>query len=242
MISCIIVEDEQHAVNLLKIHIEKISFIEIKAIFENPFDAITYLVANQVDVAFVDIQMPEMSGIELIKILKGKTNIIITSAYREFAYEGFENEVSDYLLKPISFEKILKATEKIYKQKYNHVDKIDTDEDFIVLKTDNKNKLIKLDVKDIVYIEGLKNYISVFTPQNRVISLLNIKAMEEQLPTEKFIRIHKSYIVSKNQIQSVDGNQVLLKDLKITLPLSDTYRSNFFKILRNRIIENKKVI
>lgn len=235
--NCIIIDDEQHAIDLLTIYIQKIEHLKIIGTFNNPINAISFIEHNSVDLIFLDIEMPEISGLKFIKIIKKKIPIILTSAYKEYALEGFENEVLDYLLKPISFERLLQSVQRV-KSAENDITSI-VQNKFIVLKTDSKNKLLKIDLADIIYIEGLKNYLSVFTTQQRVISLLNLKSLEENLPTDSFIRTHKSFIISIARVKLIDGNQVFLNGLERSIPISDSYRKKLFEVFRKNLIENK---
>jgi len=237
MINCVIIDDEQHAIDLIKIHVEKIDYLRVLETFNNPVNAIGFLENNDVDVIFLDIEMPEISGLSFIKLLKKKIPVIVISAYKEYALEGFENEVLDYIVKPVSFERLLQATQRVLALS-NSKSSVAPNA-FIILKTDSKNKLLKIDLDDIIYIEGLKNYISVFTTQQRVISLLNIKSLEEKLPADRFIRTHKSYIISIAKVKMVNGNQVFLKGLEQGIPISDSYKKNFFEIFRKNLIDNK---
>jgi DNA-binding LytR/AlgR family response regulator len=237
MINCVIIDDEQHAIDLIKIHVEKIDYLRVLETFNNPVNAIEFLENNDVDVLFLDIEMPDISGLSFIKLLKKKIQVVVISAYKEYALEGFENEVLDYIVKPVSFERLLQATQRVLA--LSNSKSIVAPNAFIILKTDSKNKLLKVDLDDIIYIEGLKNYISVFTTQQRVISLLNIKSLEEKLPADRFIRTHKSYIISINKIKMVNGNQVFLKGLEQGIPISDGYKKQFFEIFRKNLIDNK---
>ncbi|SHN33730.1 LytR/AlgR family response regulator transcription factor [Mucilaginibacter sp. OK098] len=237
MINCVIIDDEQHAIDLIKIHVEKIDYLRVLETFNNPVNAIEFLENNDVDVLFLDIEMPDISGLSFIKLLKKKIPVVVISAYKEYALEGFENEVLDYIVKPVSFERLLQATQRVLA--LSNSKSVAAPNAFIILKTDSKNKLLKIDLDDIIYIEGLKNYISVFTTQQRVISLLNIKSLEEKLPADRFIRTHKSYIISINKVKMVNGNQVFLKGLEQGIPISDSYKKQFFEIFRKNLIDNK---
>jgi len=240
MLTCILIDDEQHAIDLLEYHIRKIDYLSVIKTFNNPLEAIYFLESNTVDLVFLDIHMPEISGLELIKYLKRKTGIIITSAHREYALEGFENDVMDYLLKPITFDRFLHSVQKAKeKLKLQNQPEAEPSEDFIVLKTDSKNKLLKVDLADISYVEGLKNYVSVFTKQQRIITKLNMKTLEDRLPKDKFFRVHKSYIIAISQVKQIDGNQLHLKEVAELLPIGDNYKIPFFNLLKHKLVENK---
>jgi DNA-binding LytR/AlgR family response regulator len=241
MLSCIIIDDEQHAIDLLKSYIEKVSFLELRGTYNNPLNAIT---ATDVDIIFIDMQMPQLSGMDFIKLMKGKARIIITSAFKEYALESFEYEVLDYLLKPISFDRFLKAVQKAMNQLTFAEEDNQTKQakNYIVVKTDAKNKLQKIELDEIVYIEGMKNYVTIHKEQQQVMTLLNMKDLDNDLPKDQFIRVHKSYIISIDKIKIIEGNQIFLKNVKESIPLSETYRQAFFDLLKQTIIGNKKPI
>jgi len=232
MINCVIIDDEQHAIDLIQMHVEKIDYLRVLETFNSPINAIGFLENNDVDVVFLDIEMPDISGLSFIKLLKKKIPVIVISAYVEYAIDGFENEVLDYILKPVSFERLLQATQRVLALSSGK--SVAAQDNFIILKTDSKNKLLKVDLDDIIYIEGF----SVFTTQQRVISLLNIKALEEKLPADRFIRTHKSYIISIAKIKMVNGNQVFLKGLEQGIPISDSYKKKFFETFKKNLIDN----
>lgn len=240
MLTCIIIDDEQHAIDLLTIHIKKIDDVKVAETFTNPLDALKYLEHNQVDFIFLDIEMHEISGLDFMKVIKKKTNIVVTSAFKHYAFEGYENEVVDYLLKPVAIERLLLALQKVKAKisddlAFNQSSK----DEFIILKTDSKNKLLKVDLDDILYIEGLKNYISVFTPEQRIVTLLNMKSLESSLPKDRFIRTHNSFIIAFDKFKLVDGNQIYLQGVNRSIPISEGYKKAFFTILKKKLIENK---
>lgn len=243
MLTCIIIDDEQHAIDLLKSYIEKVSFLELRATFNNPLTAIP---ETDVDIVFIDMQMPQLSGMDFIKLMKGKAKIIITSAFKEYALESFEYEVLDYLLKPISFDRFLKAVQKAMNQLTFAEEDVQThnkqQKNYIVVKTDAKNKLQKIELDEIVYIEGMKNYVTIHKEQQQIMTLLNMKDVDSSLPKDQFIRVHKSYIISIEKIKIIEGNQIFLKNVKESIPLSETYKAAFFDLLKQRIIGNKKPI
>jgi len=241
MLSCIIIDDEQHAIDLLKSYIEKVSFLELRGTYNNPLNAIT---ATDVDIIFIDMHMPQLSGMDFIKLMKGKARIIITSAFKEYALESFEYEVLDYLLKPISFDRFLKAVQKAMNQLTFAEEDNQTKQtkNYIVVKTDAKNKLQKIELDEIVYIEGMKNYVTIHKDQQQIMTLLNMKDLDNDLPKDQFIRVHKSYIISIDKIKIIEGNQIFLKNVKESIPLSETYRQAFFDLLKQTIIGNKKPI
>lgn len=241
MLTCIIIDDEQHAIDLLKSYIEKISFLTLKGTFNNPLSAIP---ETDVDIIFIDMHMPQLSGMDFIKLIRGKAKIIITSAFPEYALESFEYEVLDYLLKPISFDRFLKAVQKAMNQLAFAEEDMQAKKhkNYIVVKTDAKNKLQKIELDEVVYIEGMKNYVTIHKDQQQIMTLLNMKDLESSLPRDQFIRVHKSYIISVDKIKIIEGNQVFLKGVKESIPLSETYKQAFFDLLKLTILGNKKPI
>ncbi len=241
--SCVIVEDEPLARNLLSAYISKIPRLELKQSFSNALDALEYLRANSVDILFSDIQMPEVTGITLLKLLKNKPLIILTTAYSEYALEGYELDVYDYLLKPISFERFLKAIEKgITRLDSLHVlapAKIDTNESIVLNPSDyffikDGTKLIKVNFSDILYIEGLKDYVCIYTPQKKIVSLQTMKSLESTLPKDRFIRVHNSFIIALSAITEIEKDRLIIN--KTTIPISETYKKAFRELVEKRQI------
>lgn len=240
--SCIIVEDEPLARNLLSAYISKVPRLELKQSFSNALDALEYLRENPVDVLFSDIQMPEVTGITLLKLLKTKPLIILTTAYSEYALEGYELEVYDYLLKPISFERFLKAVEKgIARLDGNGSQPVTTviqevqpaqNQDYIFVK--DGTKLIKINLSDILYIEGLKDYVCIYTPQKKIVSLQTMKSLEASLPSDRFVRVHNSFIIALASIEEIEKDRLVIN--KSTIPISDTYKKAFREIVDKRQI------
>jgi DNA-binding LytR/AlgR family response regulator len=235
MISCLVVDDEQSAVDLLSAFVRKTPFLTLVGATTNPLEALDLLQAQSVDLLFLDIHMPQLSGLDLMRLLPSGTRVVLTTAYSEFAVQGFELEALDYLLKPIAFERFLKAAQKARPAAPLPVAPPEVAAalaDYIFVKTESKGKMTKVDFADIVYVEGLKNYVSIQTTTDRVVTLLNIKDLEERLPARHFMRVHKSYIVSLDKIRALDGNQIFLKGMNTFVPLGDTYRAAFFDALQ----------
>jgi len=235
MISCLVVDDEQSAVDLLCAFVRKTPFLTLIGATTNPLEALSLLQAQPIDLLFLDIHMPQPSGLDLMRLLPGGTRVVLTTAYSEFAVQGFELEALDYLLKPIAFERFLKAAQKARPAAVLPPAAATPEvalADYIFVKTESKGKMAKVDFADIVYVEGLKNYVSIQTLHERVVTLLNIKDLGERLPARHFMRVHKSYIVSLDKIRALDGNQIFLKGMNTFVPLGDTYRPAFFEALQ----------
>lgn len=243
MIRCLIVDDEPLALHILEDYISKIPFLQLVKATTNPIEALTLVQEKLVDLVFLDVQMPELTGIQFLRIANGKAKVILTTAYPQYALEGYELDVIDYLLKPIAFDRFFKSVQKaqavlqpaaapIQPEPAPQQKQQDLLSDFIFVKTEHK--IQKVYLNDILFIEGLKDYISIFTPAERIITLQNMKKMEDALPEKHFIRVHKSYIVSINKIDSIERSRIFIGD-KI-IPVGDTYREEFFKIVDGKNI------
>ncbi|MDB5135136.1 MAG: response regulator transcription factor [Mucilaginibacter sp.] len=241
MIRCLVVDDEPLALHILEDYISKMPFLQLVKATTNPIEALQLVQQGNVDLVFLDVQMPELTGIQFLRIANGKAKVILTTAYPQYALEGYELDVIDYLLKPIAFDRFFKAVQKAQailqpsakpEIKTEQAPQSDFLSDFIFVKTEHK--IQKVYLNDILFIEGLKDYISIFTPAERIITLQNMKKMEDALPERHFIRVHKSYIVSLNKIDSIERSRIFIKD-KI-IPVGDTYREEFFKIVDGKNI------
>ena len=213
-IKCLIVDDEELARSLLKTYIAKVNFLELVADFENPLDAIKVLKEQKIDLLLLDIQMPEIKGTDFAKMIPPSTQVIFTTAYSEYALEGFELNAIDYLLKPITFERFLKAVNKI-KTKTNQ----ETSEDSIIVKSGYDLHKIKFDT--ILYIESDSEYVIYHTPQGKIMSNQSLSALEKKLPAESFMRVHRSYIVNKAKVNALKGRDLLID--KAIIPVSASY-------------------
>ena len=225
-INCLIVDDEQLARGLLENYISKIPYLSLKKSCKSALEAINCLQKGDVDLMFLDIQMPDLTGIEFLQTLKKKPLVVFTTAYKEYAIEGYELEVIDYMLKPIAFERFLQGTNKALEQiklikaaaNTSHLTqkdiKSDT-KDYIQLKSNHKIYNIKY--VDILYVEGLKEYVTFYTKDKKIIVLESLKNLEEKLPKNQFIRIHKSYIVNSDMVESLYGNQLEINNKYIPI-------------------------
>ena len=237
LIKCIAVDDEPPALRQMEEYISKVPYLNLLATFDNAIDSMNYLKENQVDLVFLDIQMENLSGIQFLKLLKDKPRIILTTAYDSYALEAFDLEVDDYLLKPISFERFLKSTEKIHKkaavEKQSNstvTNELSENRDYFFVKTEFRVE--RIDFNDILYIEGLKEYLVIYCNEKKILTLQSFKNILENLPSSNFIRVHKSYIVALNKIISVERNHILIKNKRI--PIGSTYRKDFLNTLKNR--------
>lgn len=239
MIKCVIVDDEPHAIELISSYVAKVPDLQLTFSSTNPIEAFQYVQKNPADLIFLDIHMPELDGIQFIKLMAGKSKIILTTAYSEHALVGYEHDVVDYLLKPILFDRFFKAVNKaiqlVEKRETASVSASDTkEEDYIFVKTETRGKLLKIRLKDISFIEGLGNYVTIHTPQGKIICLITFKELEEKLPPSLFVRVHKSFIVALDKIDMIEGNQVIIG--KQPVPIGESYKPKFLEMLSGKII------
>lgn len=238
-LNCVIVEDEPLARNLLTEYVRKVPSLNLIEACSSPIAALEVLRNNAVDVLFLDVQMPELTGISLLKVLKKRPLVVLTTAYSEYALQGYELDVVDYLLKPITFERFLrsvdKVTERLESKKSPVVVErppVTVDQPFVFIK--DGTKLVKVVFDDILYVEGLKDYVTIHLKTNqKIVSLQRLKALEDQLPADKFIRIHNSFIVALQAIDVVHKNNVQVQGVQ--LPIGETYKKSF----RDFIEKNK---
>jgi len=235
---CLIIDDKPLAIDILADYTSKISFMELAAVATNPIEGVSIIREQKIDLVFLDIQMPELTGLQFMKILDKQCMVILTTAYAEYALDGFEHDVIDYLLKPIAFERFYKAAEKALRHlKQENVQNIAAQIvasqqpiqplEFLFIKTEHR--IQKVNTSDILYIEALQNYVSLNTLSGRVMSLQPLKKIEEQLPQNEFVRVHKSYIVSLRHISSVERSRIFIGDAVI--PVGDSYRDGFYKLI-----------
>jgi len=237
-IKCIIIDDEPLAIKVIENHLSKFKNMELIATFNSAVAALPIIEKNEVDVVFLDINMPKMSGLEFLKTLTNKPYIIITTAYREFAVESFDLDVLDYLVKPIPFGRFLKAINKIgnrvnlENEKSNKV--VLKEEPYIFLKVDKK--LMKIKLNDILYIESLKDYIKVITILGDFLVHKSMTSISEELPSHIFLRIHRSFTISLNKITSIEGNSVEIANRRIPIG------RNYLQFAKQKILNTKNLI
>lgn len=236
ILKCLAVDDEPHALELLEAFIQKVPFLTLHAKTTAPWDALKILKEESIDLLFLDIQMDELSGIQFLDINTSKVEVIITSAYTEYALDGYAYQVSDYLLKPYSFDRFLKAVssvqEKLTKKTTPKVeDTVPKNTNFFI-KGDAKNKFHQVRLQDILYIEGLKNYVQFNCKNEKITTLQNMKTLENELPSTTFFRIHRSFIINIDHVSKIDGNVVYLKEERI--PIGQSYRAEFLEMIRGK--------
>jgi two-component system LytT family response regulator len=230
IIRCLVVDDKPLAIDILADYISKTDFLELAGSTTNPLEALSILRDQHIDLVLLDIQMPQLTGLQFMKIAGNKAKFILTTAYAEYALEGYEHNVVDYLLKPIPYERFYRAAEKALDllkppipDSLPSVSPI-VPAEFIFVKTEHR--IQKINLSDIIYIEGLQNYVLIQTLTERVISLQTLKKLEEQLPAAQFARVHKSHIVAMRHISAIERSRIIINGT--TIPIGDSYRSAFF--------------
>ncbi|MCT4614602.1 MAG: LytTR family DNA-binding domain-containing protein [Marinifilaceae bacterium] len=235
-ILCAVVEDEHPARELLSDYISKISNLELVGSFTSPLELMDSAVYNDIEILYLDIQMPEITGIDFLKLNKTNPIVIFTTAYSEYALEGYELDVVEYLLKPIAFPRFLKASRKAIKiaeikrkinsDSFKTIDENIDDKDYIIIKADRKKH--KIYYNEIIYIEGALEYVSFHLEDRKITGFYSLKQLEDILPKSYFTRIHRSYIVNNRKIKSLEANTVYLNNIK--LPVSSSYKKNIDNI------------
>jgi two-component system, LytTR family, response regulator len=223
--NCVILDDEPLAIDLLSKYITDTESLSLAFASTNAFEAIQFIQKNEVDLIFLDVQMPELTGIQVLKILGNNYKVILTTAYSDYALESYDYNIADYLLKPISYERFLKSLSKVNGTNGTTTKTLAMEDDFIFIKTDGK--MVKINLTEILFIEGLKDYISIQTTKEKLITLQNLKAVEQQLSAHQFMRVHKSFIIALNKIDTIERNRIFIGSNAI--PIGDTYRELFLK-------------
>jgi DNA-binding LytR/AlgR family response regulator len=230
---CIIVDDEPLAIEILESYVARIEELELTGTFRNAIAAFSFVQQNPVDLIFLDIEMPKLSGIEFLKTLKNSPKVIITTAYRDYAIEGFELEVVDYLLKPIPFERFLKSVGKVLHSRIEPsiTTQVAAQDSFIYFKVDKK--MVKTRIADILYIESIKDYVKVRTADKEIITQQKISYLDESLPRQQFLRIHRSFIVNLDRIDAYTATDVEISKFKV--PIGRNYKSDVMKVLSKQV-------
>jgi len=238
MINCFVLDDEQHAVDVLVHYIRQTPFLHLAGTSLDPLQALPLINEEAPDLLFTDIHMPALSGIDLLKSIRSKTRVILCSASGEYAAMGFELEVIDYLVKPVRFARFLQSV-----QRAAHLiggtmaaSPLPLEDDYMYVKTEQKGKLLKVNLHDIEYIEGRKNYVAIHHNGQTTLALLNMKDLELRLPARHFIRVHKSFIVPIRKITGVESNIILMKDCDARIVLGENYRGPFLALLKGKIL------
>ena len=232
MISCIAIDDEPLALKQIVQYIDKTPYLALVDQFENALQAMSFLQDNEVDLMFVDINMPDLSGMEFVKSLTNPPGVIFTTAYSEYAIEGFKVAAIDYLLKPIGYSDFLKAAERAkerIKPKIDVPESVKSDDQFLFIKSEYK--ILRIELSDIKFVEGMREYLRIHIEnQSPVMTLMSMKKMEAFLPENSFMRVHRSFIVNLNKITTIERNRIIF-DKNVYIPVSDQYKEEFHKYL-----------
>lgn len=238
MIKCIVIDDEQPAIEIMKHYISKIPELDLVGTFNNPLVGMQEIKKKNAALVFLDIQMEEMTGLEVMNIINENVKVILCTAYPQFALEGFELDALDYLLKPISFDRFSKAVKKVLatipdSSSLSNLEPLE--EDYIFVKTEQKGKLIKIYFKDVDYIEAMGNYIAFHQGKNKVMAYSTMKELEEILPLHTFMRIHKSYIIALPKIRMIENGFVVL-DCSKRISIGSNYKETFMSKMKFRML------
>ncbi|MDQ6471865.1 LytTR family DNA-binding domain-containing protein [Flavobacterium sp. LHD-80] len=231
-IKCVLIDDEPLAIKVLQNYFTNFTDFEVVATFNNSLEALDFINSTPVDAVFLDINMPMMTGFELISLIENKTKVIITTAFREFAAESYDLDVLDYLVKPIPLPRFIKCINKITTE-YNLKNNIKVEtvkgDSHIFIKVDKK--MMKINIEEILFVEGMKEYIKVVTPDKTYITHKSLTSLSEELPADRFLRIHKSYVIALNKVKSIEGNRIQIQSY--TIPIG----RNYSKDVKNKILE-----
>ena len=240
-INCIAVDDEPLALEIIQEYCVKVPFLNLMEAFENAIETMEYLRNNSVDLILLDIQMEDLTGIQLLNALKVKPHVIITTAYDTYALQGFELDVTDYLLKPFSFQRFLKGINKVYDRMQTEANMPEgkltatysaetAERDYFFVKTETH--IEKVTTSEVLYVEGMGDYWRIVTKNKRIMTLMNARGMEDVLPEHQFCRVHRSYFVAIGKIESIERKHIKIADQRI--PIGDTYQKNFFDIIEKK--------
>jgi DNA-binding LytR/AlgR family response regulator len=249
MIRCVVIDDEPPALAILADYIGQVPFLTVVGTTTDPIEGLTWVQQGRAELVFLDIQMPRLTGLQFLKLAGHRARVVLTTAYPEYALDGYENDVVDYLLKPIAFERFLKAAHKALAllapatpPAVAHnvpaplalpapaAPVLPPTSGHLFVKGDAKNKYLRINYADILYVEGLNNYVLLHLPHERIITYQTLKELTDTLPQPPFMRVHKSYIVSLDHVRLLDGNTLYVQDKLI--PVSDTYREALYRVVR----------
>lgn len=237
-INCIAIDDEPLALDIIKDYCSKVVFLNLIKTFDNAIESIEFIRSNKVDLIFLDIQMEELTGIQLLNALKHRPLVIFTTAYEHYAIQGFELDVIDYMLKPISFERFIKGVNKVCEKlqhdapqiKNETVKSAQSESTFFFVKTETRME--RIENQEVLYVEGMGDYWRIVTKNRRIMTLMNAKKLEEVLHEPQFCRVHKSFFVALDKIESIERNRIKISDKYI--PVSETYHKNFFDLVERK--------
>ncbi|HZX58027.1 MAG TPA: LytTR family DNA-binding domain-containing protein [Mucilaginibacter sp.] len=232
-LSCIIVDDEPVARKILHEFVDQVPFMDLEGKFENASKAEAFLKSNAVDIIFLDIEMPKVSGLQFLQKMHVESMVILTTAFPQYALEGYELDIIDYLLKPFAFNRFLKAVQKakdFYQMKNMATGTVQPS--YIFVKSEKR--IEKIELQDILYAESIGNYVGIYTEDKKFIAYLTMKSLESQLPLNEFIKIHQSYLVNRSKIDAIDGNEIKIGSR--SLPMSRNCRETVMRIVNQRLL------
>ncbi|MEI6172770.1 MAG: response regulator transcription factor [Bacteroidota bacterium] len=236
-INCIAIDDEPLALDIIRDYCSKVAFLNLLKTFDNAIESIEYIRSNKVDLIFLDIQMEELTGIQLLNALKHRPFVIFTTAYERYAIQGFELDVVDYMLKPISFERFIKGVNKVFERmQLDPVVKPEANKtkpaepSFFFVKTETRME--RIENNDVLYVEGMGDYWRIVTKTRRIMTLMNARKLEEVLHEPQFCRVHKSFFIALDKIESIERNRIKIADQYI--PVSETYHKAFFDLIERK--------
>jgi DNA-binding LytR/AlgR family response regulator len=236
-INCIAIDDEPLALKQMESYIEKTPFLNLVATCSSAFEALEVLESQEVALMFVDINMPDLSGLDFVKSLEQKPAVIFTTAYSEYAIDGFKVDALDYLLKPIGYQDFLKAANKaakVLKQEHSSGDTMQSNDQYLFIKS--SHKIIRLNYADVKYIEGMREYVRIHLSNEKpIMTLISMKKMEESLPEDSFMRVHRSFIVNLKKITTIERNRIIF-DEKIYIPVSEQYKTKFQEYINKNFL------
>jgi len=238
IIRCIAIDDEPLALDKIEGYVKQVPYLEFVGRFSSALSALPFIKEKKADLIFLDIQMDGLSGIQLLESVTDRPKVILTTAFDQYALKGYELDIADYLLKPISFNRFLKAVEKVYSQidiikkstSGKSQDQETTTQSFVFVKSGSH--LEKIEFNDIYYIEGMKDYLRIHTSSKKVMTLMSFSEIEKMLPSDNFIRVHKSYIIAINKIETIDRAHIKISGIQV--PVGDSYRRAFKEILEQK--------
>lgn len=233
-LSCIIVDDEPVARKILHEFVDQVPFLDLHGKFENAMKAEAFLKVNTVDLIFLDIEMPKMSGLQFLQRLNLESLVILCTAFPQYALEGYELDIIDYLLKPFALSRFLKSVHKAkdYHELKHRTQSLQQPADYIFIKSDKR--IEKIGLNDIIYAESVGNYVAIYTEEQKILAYLTLKSLETQLPAGEFMKIHQSYLVNASRINAIDGNEIKIGN--ISLPISRNHRDCVMKVVQQRLL------
>lgn len=241
MIRCLLVDDEEHAIDILRYFVNQCDGLVVEAATTSAIEALNIARTQEIDLVFMDINMPEISGLDLARSLPRRCKVIFTTAYAEHAVAGYELAIVDYLLKPVSYHRFVMAIEKaqelIRRQQYpGQLQSVVGEPHYVYVKTGAKHSVVRIDLEEIDYIEGLQNYVGIYHNKQRTLAYVSMKELETQLPNERFMRVHKSYIVALQRIARVEANEIRMSGNDQRIAVGDIYRTRLWERIRDRTL------